>query len=128
MRYGTVAAVAAIVALALGAISAEAHTKSIPTQVTIVSIQGSPPDQLVTGTVNSRREKCESRRKVRLYVRDAGQPRELFDVGRSSRNGSFSSRGNLSGADKLIVKVRQKNVGRGRHTHLCLPAKTTRQL
>jgi hypothetical protein len=128
MRYGSVAIMAAVAVLVLGAVSAEAHSTSIPTTVNIIAIQGSPPDQLVTGTVDSRRERCESRRRVRFYIRRGSGPRELLDVSRTSRNGAFASRGNTAGADKLIVAVRKNVVGRGNHRHLCEPAKASRQL
>ncbi|HSI79089.1 MAG TPA: hypothetical protein VK919_00415 [Solirubrobacterales bacterium] len=105
-----------------------AHQVSFPTDVD-VPFELVPPSEtgagLFAGRVTSPRSACLAARTVTaIAVHDDGS-RRVVDRARTSANGGFGLRFDVTGVDYGILKVARKRFGpKGkRHRHVCRPAR-----
>jgi hypothetical protein len=123
-RYRT-AAISAVAIALIGAGIADAHRTSYKTSSSI-GFAENPTAAL--GFVNSPKAKCVKRRLVKLYKVRRGKDRlvgkDRSGVPSGSGKGFWEVRRNLK-RGRYYAKVVRKNIGRGKHRHICRAYRTS---
>jgi hypothetical protein len=118
------AVIAATVSAALAA-GALAHTSATPTSIVFRGVHEAPPEgRVFTGQIFSATKACVRDRKVRAKVFYPDASSELFDVARTSREGSWAVRGPVAQLDDAIglrFTVKRRVIRKPGHEHVCGP-------
>ena len=101
---------------------ASAHTTRFSTATSFGFFSGSP--NAILGDISSSNSACEPRRRVKVFRRQRG-PDRLIGRARSNSGGQWElERGRFRRA-RYYAKVVKKNIGSGRHKHLCRAYRTS---
>jgi hypothetical protein len=102
--------VVAVAVLVLGAGTASA-AKSYPTTVNFRDSDGTASDVLITGDLRTN-VRCRGGRTVKMFKR-TGSSFKLLDVDRTSRNGAWAVRGDLTGLPDVKIKATKSTRKKG---------------
>ena len=119
MKRTTIAVLAFVSTLGVSVSQLGAHTTSYPTTIGHRHFTGYPGNALLSGLVESPKDRCVPGRTVELIVERPSGDRIVMDSTRSSRKGAYGLRGEFNGDDEARVKVTRRNVGRRGHRHIC---------
>ena len=117
----------AVAAGGLLAVGVTAHTTRSPSSVTIAI---PPSESYVYGAVSSPKQKCEPRRKVKVFRKRSGDDK-LFGATRSpSDNGTYTITAETGTLPQgtYYSRVLKRDLSPGaRHNHLCRAARSTNE-
>jgi hypothetical protein len=117
----------AVAVLALGAVTAAAHTRSFDTELQVQQVTVTDGNVEATGDTLSPKLACERGRVVRLFAAEDNGTRDvrddtftLVDRDRTNLEGEWLVSGPYpAGTDYFLFHVEEKNTGQAGHQHVC---------
>ena len=121
MKHPLTALTLTIALLTAGAGTAQAHERTFRSTVegVLAAREEGTNNVSVVGQVRSPRPQCVPDRRVKVFAVMSDGSKELKDITRTSDRGYFGTYDDFTGARNALMRVVPKNIGRGRHRHIC---------